>query len=446
MCASAAVDYRRGAPCSADDAPGAGVADAAAIDPPDEPTETADLVEPERFSRIRLASDNDAQRALTNAPKMSELFLADEFIARHGRRWRYVKEWGAWYQFDNGWRLDELGSIKAAVSDMLREAGDWQAAQALSAANRRKLCAHSTVTGVMSFIASHATISTPAAEWDRDPYLLGVADGYYVDLRTGVRDVAWPHLLISRRCAVLPEPGEPSMWLAHLNMVLRGDQAAIGFLRRYLGYMLTGEIGEHALVFLYGQGRNGKGTVVETVIRILGDYGYAAPVNLLMESKQERHPVELAMLRGRRAVSCSEPPQGSRWDDGRIRSLTGGDTITARRMNQDLSSFSPTHKLILMGNHKPTLRSVDEAVRSRFNILDFSYTIPTDQRDPHFMEKLRAEWPQILNWMIGGCMEWLEGGLGKPLSMVESTREYLQDEDVMGSFLAECCEIGRAHV
>jgi putative DNA primase/helicase len=389
------------------------------------------------------AVDGDAP-APAQAPKLSEIDLADLWVSRAGADWRHVAEWSAWVQWqEDGWHIDDTGAVRASAVDLLRESEAWEEARGLTAAQRRKLCSAATVAAMLSLASAHRAVAVTSSRWDKGTMLLGVPGGV-VDLRTGKMRAASRRDYITKRCAVAPKPGAPRLWLAHLERVLRGDVESIAFLRRYLGYMLTGEIGEHALVFFYGTGRNGKGTIVETVIRLLGDYGYAAPVNLLMESRNERHPTELASLRGRRGVSCSEPPQGSKWDDGRVRSLTGGDTITARMMGQDFTSFTPTHKLILMGNHKPTLRSVDEAIKARFNILDFSVTIPVEERDPNFMDRLREEWPQILQWMIDGCLHWQEDGLGRPASMVEATEEYLQDEDTFGQFLGECCDRGPA--
>ena len=379
------------------------------------------------------------------AAKFSELDLADAFVQRAQHKWRHVLEWRTWFRWDDrpatrGWHEDTNGSLRHDVGAMLKEAIHWPDSAVLSPGQQRKLCSNGFASGVMAFAGAHPAVSVAASQWDTDTMALGVPGGV-VDLRTGRYEDASPDVYVSRRCAIRPAAGVPRLWLSHLNRVMHGDRQMVDFLQRYFGYTLTGEVGEHSLLFLYGTGRNGKGTIVETLVRLMGDYGYAAPVNLLMESKQERHPVELAMLRGRRIVSCSEPPQGSKWDDGKVRWLTGGDTISARKMGENLKEFEPTHKLVLMGNHKPTLRSVDEAMKSRFNIIDFSLMIPREERDPKFLEKLRAEWPQILQWMIDGCLMWQESGLGRPAGMVEATEEYLQDEDSFGQFLGECCEV-----
>lgn len=370
--------------------------------------------------------------------ELSEDHLADAFAARHCRDWRYVKEWDRWYQYDgDGWRPDRMRLATRLAIELAREALAWPAAAGLTADGRKRMGQKRTAWNVEEMARNDRRIAAIPEQWDTDPLLLGCPGGA-IDLRTGKVVEGSRDAYLTMRTAVQPEAGEPSLWLAHLDKALKGDVDTIGFLRRYLGYMLTGDVTEHCLVFFYGTGRNGKGTVVETIIKLLGDYGYAAPMNILMESKNERHPTELAALRARRAVSASEPPEGARWDDGRIRWLTGGDTITARGMRQDPFSFQPTHKLLLMGNHTPSLRSVDEAIQSRFRIIEFSYFFPPEERDPHFGDKLRAEWPRILNWMVQGCLEWQDAGLGLPERIERATTDYLQSEDEFADWLNEC--------
>jgi hypothetical protein len=145
-----------------------------------------------------------------------------------------------------------------------------------------------------------------------------------------------------------------------------------------------------------------------------GDYHRAAPIETFTASNHDRHPTDLAALRGARLVTSVETEEGRRWAESRIKTLTGGDKIAARFMRQDFFEYTPQFKLVIAGNHKPGLRSVDEAIRRRFNLVPFTLTIPPEERDELLPEKLKAELPGILNWMIEGCIDWLERGLAPP--------------------------------
>jgi len=185
--------------------------------------------------------------------------------------------------------------------------------------------------------------------------------------------------------------------------------------------------------------------LIDTVAGILGDYHGAAPIETFTVSATERHPTELAALRGARLVTAIETEEGRRWAESRIKALTGGDTIAARFMRQDFFEFKPQFKLVIAGNHKPGLRSVDEAIRRRFNLIPFGTTIPPEERDPDLTEKLRLEWPGILAWMIDGCLQWQERGLDPPKAVTDATTAYLDAEDAMGAWLQECCAVNAHH-
>ena len=129
----------------------------------------------------------------------------------------------------------------------------------------------------------------------------------------------------------------------------------IGFLQRFLGYCLTGHVHEHVLVFLSGTGGNGKGVFMSTVAGIFGDYAITAPMEMFLASNVDRHPTEIAKLMGARLVVAHETQKGRRWDEAKIKNLTGGDTLTGRFMRGDFFDFKPTHKLMIAGNHKPSL-------------------------------------------------------------------------------------------
>jgi putative DNA primase/helicase len=239
-----------------------------------------------------------------------------------------------------------------------------------------------------------------------------------MDLRTGI---AKPHdrLDYCTKIAAVraAEPGTPHpLWSKFLARVTANNDDLIGFLKRYLGYCCTGFTTEQVLVFLYGTGANGKGVFINTVSKILGDYAVVAPMELLIASNNERHPTEIAKLLGARLVTAQETTKGRRWDETKIKNLTGGDKLSARFMRQDWFDFVATFKLLIAGNSKPSLRTVDEAIRRRFLLVPFTVQIPKHERDLNLTRKLEPEWPAILRWMIDGCLEWRRSGLMVPLT------------------------------
>ena len=212
-------------------------------------------------------------------------------------------------------------------------------------------------------------------------------------------------------------------------------------MQRVAGYSLTGSIKEHALFFAYGTGGNGKGVFLNTLSAILADYAAVAPMESFIASNAERHPTDLAGLRGARLVTSQETEEGRRWAESKIKALTGGDPISARFMRQDFFTYTPTFKLVIAGNHKPGLRGVDEAIRRRFHLVPFTITIANPDHD--LPEKLKQEWPGILAWMIQGCLDWQRVGLNPPEIVREATEAYLGEEDAIARWVEDCCVTGR---
>jgi putative DNA primase/helicase len=225
--------------------------------------------------------------------------------------------------------------------------------------------------------------------------------------------------------------------------VTGGNVELIAFLRRMAGYALTGLTREHTMFFLHGGGGNGKSVFIKTISGILGDYHRTAPIETFTASQIDKHPTDLAGLHGARLVTSVETEEGRRWAESKIKALTGGDTISTRFMRQDFFDFTPQFKLLIAGNHKPGLRSVDEAIRRRFHLVPFIVTIPPAERDKTLTEKLEAEWPGILAWMIDGCLQWQEIGLAPPAIVTEATNTYLASQDAFSEWIAERCERDR---
>jgi P4 family phage/plasmid primase-like protien len=263
-----------------------------------------------------------------------------------------------------------------------------------------------------------------------------------INLETGIEYPPDPLEYHTKITAVAAAPpGTPCpMWMAFLHTVTGGDAKPIAFLKRFLGYCLTGFVTEHSLLFLFGTGGNGKGVFTSTVTEILGDYAIVAPMEMFLAANVERHPTEIAKLRGARLVVAHETQGGRRWDEGKIKTLTGGDKLTGRFMRGDFFDFKPTHKFLISGNHKPSFRTVDEAIRRRFLLVPFTVCIPKADQDQELAEKLKAEWPAILRWMVDGCLEWRRDGLMVPEIVRMATDDYLGDQDSLGQWAAERLE------
>jgi putative DNA primase/helicase len=345
--------------------------------------------------------------------------LALRFSEAHAEELRHVAAWSRWFQWvGTHWARDDtlhtFDLARALCRGIARKANEGGKGMASS----------KTVAAVVSLARTDRRHAATAEQWDAAPWLLNTPGGT-TNLRTGLCREHDPADYITKCTTVAPVEGHCPLWRAFLSRVLDNDDQLIGFVQRMLGYSLTGVTDEHALFFLYGLGANGKSVLLNTVIGILGEYHRAAPIEMLLASKQDRHPTELAGLVGRRLVTAVETEQGKRWAEAKIKALTGGDVMSARFMRGDFFEFTPSFKLIIAGNHKPSLNTVDEAIKRRFYLVPFTVTIPEKERDPQLAEKLKAEWPQILQWMIDGCVEWHDHGLAAPTCVTEATREYL---------------------
>jgi putative DNA primase/helicase len=374
------------------------------------------------------------------APEFSEEALALIFAARHERLLRHVSAWDRWMVYDGKrWAPDQTLRPRLEARLIAREA----AREAARGSNRdgpaKKLASANTTWAIVRLAQADGRLAATTGIWDPDPMALNTPAGV-IDLRTGRMRPHDPADHLTKITSVAPG-GNCPLWLSFLHRITDGDQALITYLRRTLGYTLTGDTSRQELFFAYGVGANGKSVLLSTVAAILGDYHCAAPIETFTESHGERHPTELARLVGARLVTCVETDPGRRWAESRIKALTGGDKIAARFMRQDFFEFTPQFKLLIAGNHKPGLRAVDEAIRRRFRLIPFAVTIPPEERDPHLLEKLRPEHGGILQWMVDGCLDWQREGPATPEAVARATDAYLDAEDAFGAWLADRCEL-----
>ncbi|MCZ2127460.1 MAG: phage/plasmid primase, P4 family [Anaerolineales bacterium] len=379
---------------------------------------------------------------------------SERFVAQHGQDLRYCHLWGKWLVWDGRrWAEDDRAVVrhraKLTCRGIYAEASAIEGSDERSQARRKELAmwarkseSRSTRDSMLSLAQSEPGIPIVPSELDRDPWVLNVENGT-LDLRTGKLRPHRREDLLTKLAPVAYDPkAEAPTFRAFLDTVTAGDRELQGFLQRFFGYTLTGEIREHVLVMAYGTGSNGKSTLLKAFLALLGDYAYQAPADLIMAKKGETHPTDQAGLFGRRLAVCMETPEGRSMDEARMKALTGGDLITARRMREDFWTFEPTHKLILATNHKPNVRTTDHGTWRRQKLVPFTVQIPSDKQDRTLPAKLAAEAPGLLRWAVEGCLAWQREGLGEPAVVKAATDVWRQESDPIGAFLATECELG----
>jgi putative DNA primase/helicase len=210
-------------------------------------------------------------------------------------------------------------------------------------------------------------------------------------------------------------------------------------MQRSFGYSLTGSDQEQCVFCYYGGGANDKTTYARVQAHTLGDYAVNLPFSALEMTNRNNNDV--VALAGARLATATETNEGMRLNEARIKMLTGGDPITARRLYRESFTFDPTHKLVLAFNHKPVIADDSEGMWRRVRLIPFLKQLPPEQQDRKLPDKLLAEAQGILAWAVKGCLRWQKEGLGMPPAVAEATAAYRDESDHAGAFLEDCCII-----
>ncbi len=219
---------------------------------------------------------------------------------------------------------------------------------------------------------------------------------------------------------------------------LEDGGSALELIQAWLGYCLTGHTGEQKILCLWGQGANGKSTLLSVIERVLGSYASTLPFASLLHDDRRRGSEatpDLARLPGRRFVVASEPDRGARFSESMIKTLTGGDTIIARHLHHGFFEFVPEFKLTLSFNAKPRIVGGDEGIWRRLILVPCTTFIPPEKRDAALPAKLMGEASGILNWLLDGWRAWRRSGLPMPSSVKAATEAYRVVSDPLGSWL-----------
>jgi putative DNA primase/helicase len=363
---------------------------------------------------------------------LSEDNIALVFATQYCDALRYSCERHRWHQWDgNRWREDNTDLAYDWVRSLTTKLNiegkvKWSSAAAYAAIER--------------IARTDRRLAVPGDLWDADPLLLCTPEGT-LDLSTGTMRESRPADYMTKSTHCAPAAGRAELWRQFLKEVTQGDELFELFLRQIAGYCLTGLTNHECLFYLYGPGGNGKGTFIGALLEVLGDYAVAANMDTFLSTRGHSHPTELAMLRGARMVSASETEEGRTFDTQRVKQLTGSDMISARFMRQDFFQFKPTFKLLLLGNAKPNLRAVDAAWRRRIHIVPFRFNPKI--ADSNLKFKLRAEYPQIMQWALDGWLDLRDSGLVIPKVVRDETLGYLEVQDLVTQWAEGCCEFGR---
>lgn len=366
------------------------------------------------------------------------------FTRTHGHVVRYVPEWGIWLRWDGTrWERDKKrtvvelarGVARAIYHDAMRAGADDHK-EAMRWASQT--CNTPRLHAMLDLARSAEGIPVLAEELDADNWLLNCTNGT-LDLRTGTLRPHDQKDLITKRvgCAYNIDADAPR-FEAFLEQILPDPEVRL-FVQAYAGYCLTGLTTEQILVFAYGVGANGKTTLIQALLGVLGDYAKQAEPDLLLD-RDNAHPTGVADLQGARLVVSSEIEDGRSLAEASVKQLTGGDRIKARYMRQDFFEFEPTHKIFVATNHKPRVRGTDHAIWRRIRLVPFSQVIDKADQDPGLPDALREEASGILTWMVAGCQLWQTHGLPIPAVIAAATDAYRAEEDRVGAFLEECCE------
>lgn len=396
--------------------------------------------------RVLAAVDGSAARVLAEpapAPHQygpTEDGMARALVANHGPTLRYCPQRGRWLEWvGSRWRWDEAEHHRELIRTMARGLPDddgWRRfkTRAMSAVG---------VSGIERLARSDRAVTVHVNDLDARPYELNTPAGI-IDLRTGALSPADPAALHTRTTAVAPDfDRNPEVFTRFLADTFGDDADLAGYVQRLLGVSAIGTVLEQLLPFAHGKGANGKSTLFETVMHVLGlggdGYAMAAPAEMLMVRRNSEHPAELAQLVGARLVVASELEDGQRFAEARIKQLTGRDSINARFMRGNPFTFTPSHTMWLIGNHKPAARTGGPAFWRRVRLLPFTRVVPPERRDPQLGEKLEAEAAGVLAWLAAGAADYHTAGLREPASVIAATAAYQRDQDTVAQFVDEGC-------
>jgi len=368
------------------------------------------------------------------------------FVEMNKEDIRYIEAWRTWAHWNGKrWELKSDDALLPLARHVTEHMFQWAAT--LPPDPCQELRKHALATqreqrlhAMINLAKGEASIRAEPKQFDADPWLLGCED-FTFDLRGRKLHAPRREDFITKSTGIVPDRNAACPnWLATLDWALDGDADTIEHVQRIAGYMLTGFVSEEILFAFFGGGSNGKTTIALTLFEALGNYAAKGRRDLLLQSQGEKGAAspDVAALHGKRLVVVSETDDGCALAEAQVKEIASNEPITARKLHRDPFTFEPSHKVLLMTNHRPFVKGSDDGIWRRMNIIGFNAKMAEEDKDPHFREKkLRPELPGILAWMIKGCFKWQQDGLKPSAAVKHETAAYRSEMDFIQQWLDE---------
>jgi putative DNA primase/helicase len=390
----------------------------------------------------------DGKNVVCRQFAQTDLGNSKRFIYRHGDNCKYVGLYDKWYVW-NGlrWEQDDLNIVPDLVCDTIIRIGAEATLNDSGVGQNQHLIwggksqSRERLNAALKIASSSLSVSPD--EFDADPYVINFPNGT-LNLRTYEFRAQCKQDNITK---ITKYPYDPTakcpMWIDFLNRIMMKDQDMIKFIQRSLGYSITGDSNERAMFMCHGSGSNGKSTLFSIVGSILGDFAISVDSDTFCVKKSEGARNDIARLKGSRFVITSENRKGRHLDELFIKSITGGtDLIIARFLYGEFFQFKPMCKIWWAFNSAPRISDRTNSIWNRVKMIPFLYTIPKEEEDIHFADKLlRSEAAGIMNWILDGLKEYQRIGLSEPQRIKTATLQYREEQDILNDFFDDYCVI-----
>ena len=402
-----------------------------------------------------VAKDSKGERVRIYS--MDDTGNAQRLFDNYGHRMRFSYLEKNWYYWDERrWCRDNTGTIDRIADDALLVMAEEiavykQMDESPESDGKAEKAFRKHITVSRSSKAKSAAkkefqhfVPVLVQQFDRDKKVLNTPSGI-VDLEN---NKILPHDInkyITKLTGTGISDADCPQWKEFLNTIFAGDKELIRYIQKAVGYSLSGSTSEQCVFFLFGTGRNGKSTFLDTIRAMMGEYASNAQPETIMVSHKTSGSArsDIARLKGARFVTTVEPNEGMRLDEGLIKQLTGGDPVTARFQYSQEFEFTPEFKIWMATNHKPIIRGTDVGIWRRIHLVPFAVQIPENKIDRNLPYKLKKELPAILRWAIDGYTLYRKEGLYMPKVVLSAVEDYRREMDVISAFMSSCCLVGK---